>query len=201
MKLVLMVNIPKAISLPADATDKERKLVQRIAKVKGEDRGTLRTQIAEFSSSTSQHFAVGQLSYIITVGNIIPPNQKMKFTDLRSMLHANIYQLLLAFLRTNLVDDNIVDDLTVEQGTTVFAASHSTQVLSHLIKDGIRFGCSTEIRKQANQYASVNFQGYRAPCRILYHFAIHLGQRPPIYCCAIQRALSDDTIPLMPWTL
>lgn len=53
MKLVLMVNTPEAISMPADATDKERKLVQRIAKVKGEDRGTLRTQIAEFSSSTS----------------------------------------------------------------------------------------------------------------------------------------------------
>lgn len=125
----------------------------------------------------------------------------MKFADLRSIPHANIYQLLLAFLRNHLVDDDIVDDLTVKRGATVFAASQSTQLLSHLIKDGIRFGCSTATRTQADQYASVNFQGYRAPCRIIYHFAIHLGQRPPIYCSAIQRVLSDDSIPLMPWAL
>lgn len=125
----------------------------------------------------------------------------MKFADLRSIPHANIYQLLLAFLRNHLVDDDIVDDLTVKRGATVFAASQSTQLLSHLIKDGIRFGCSTATRTQADQYASVNFQGYHAPCRIIYHFAIHLGQRPPIYCSAIQRVLSDDSIPLMPWAL
>ncbi|KAG2343762.1 hypothetical protein BDR05DRAFT_947875 [Suillus weaverae] len=148
-----------AISLPEGASDKEHKLVQRAIDQKGLDRGTLRTQIAQFTASS-----------------ILPPRltSKTKFTSLRGLQHPQVYQLLVGFLQHKFPNLNVVDDMTAELGTTVLFASPSAKVLPFIVKDGIRFGSATATRTNADQFAV-------------------------FYCSAVQKMVSDDRIPAMPW--
>ncbi|KAG2737679.1 hypothetical protein P692DRAFT_201674704, partial [Suillus brevipes Sb2] len=172
-----------AISLPEGASDKEHKLVQRAIDQKGLDRGTLRTQIAQFTASS-----------------ILPPRltSKAKFTSLRGLQHPQVYQLLVGFLQHKFPDLNVVDDMTAELGTTVLFASRSTKVLPFIVKDGIRFGSATATRTNADQFAGVLMHDTRVPCKIIYHFEIHLPDQV-FYCSAVQKMVSDDRIPVMPW--
>ncbi|KAG1818780.1 hypothetical protein EV424DRAFT_1347585 [Suillus variegatus] len=163
-----------AISLPEGASDKEHKLIQRAIDQKGLDRGTLRTQIAQFTSASS----------------ILPPRltSKTKFTSLRGLQHPQY----------KFPDLNVVDDMTAELGTTVLFASRSAKVLPFIVKDGIRFGSATATRTNADQFAGVLMHDTRVPCKIIYHFEIHLPDQV-FYCSAVQKMVSDDRIPIMPW--
>ncbi|KAG1831439.1 hypothetical protein DFJ58DRAFT_848212 [Suillus subalutaceus] len=163
-----------AISLPEGASDKEHKLVQRAIDQKGLDRSTLRTQIAQFTSASS----------------ILPPRltSKTKFTSLRGLQHP----------QHKFPDLNVVDDMTAELGTTVLFASRSAKVLPFIVKDGIRFGSATATRTNADQFAGVLMHDTHVPCKIIYHFEIHLPDQV-FYCSAVQKMVSDNRIPVMSW--
>ncbi|KAG1813652.1 uncharacterized protein BJ212DRAFT_1447836 [Suillus subaureus] len=168
-----------AISLPEGASDKEHKLVQQAIDQKGLDRGTLHTQIAQFTSVN-----LNILLTLRTASSILPPwlTSKTKFTSLRGLQHPQVYQLLVGFSQHKFPDLNVVDDMTVELGTTVLFTSQS----------------ATATQTNADQFAGVLMHDTCVPCKIIYHFEIHLPDQV-FYCSAVQKMVSDNKIPVMLW--
>ncbi|KAF8119204.1 hypothetical protein EV363DRAFT_1400949 [Boletus edulis] len=145
-----------AVSLPADGSDKERKLIQRILDHKGLDRGTLQTQIAGF-----------------TAGSNVPLYlSSKKFHNLRDLSHPGVYGLLISFLQNHFPELSIRDDMSTDIGGTVLFANQSVRVLPFVIKNGIRFGCSTAMRTSSDHFAGVLFEDGRWPCKVVYHFEL-----------------------------
>ncbi|KAG6882621.1 hypothetical protein C0992_011209, partial [Termitomyces sp. T32_za158] len=89
------------LSLPADATSKERNLVQRVVAAHGRTRGTLEGYIAGFSSEN----------------RVLKPNSAKKITNLRQLQDKNIYALLLQYAQATWSDLSIVDDFTIAPGS------------------------------------------------------------------------------------
>lgn len=109
--------------------------------------------------------------------------------------------LLLKFAQNHWPLLRIVDDFTIEHGATIFMGSKSAKSHAFIYKDGIRFGCATAPRTDADQYACADIAGTRLPCRILYHFELSVANEQPLLCSVIQRLLSDEDFPRLGWDL
>ncbi|GBE85854.1 hypothetical protein SCP_0803760 [Sparassis crispa] len=173
------------LSLPNDVSPEERKLIQRACSDKGATRGTLRTQIAGFTSGCT----------------ILKPKSAKKFTDLRTFPHPTVYSMLLEYTRKTWPELNIEDDFTTDRNAILFLAARSSKALPFICKDGIHYSSSMDHRSQADRFACIDMDGSRVPCRLIYHFEITISDKPPIVCSIVQRMVSDDDIPTFPWSI
>ncbi|GJE95314.1 hypothetical protein PsYK624_114980 [Phanerochaete sordida] len=174
-------------SLPEDASKKERELIEKITRQKGTDRGTLRTHLAGFAAESS-----------VTV----PKRYLKNYFDIRALRDApQVYQLLLEFARRTWPGVNIVADGTIEEGSTALLFEHSCKLLRVVYKDGVRYGSCEDTRTTLDRFGCVDIENYRYPCNILYHFQLEIPDKDPVNCSVIQRCISDDNIPGMPWDL
>jgi hypothetical protein len=134
-------------------------------------------------------------------GQITKSKGRKKATDLRALSHPQIYNLLLKFSQDHWTALRIVDDFTVEPGATLFVGTQSAKSHTFVFKDGIRYGCATATRTDADQYAFVEIEGTRSPCLIQYHFDISVGDESPITCSIVQRMNTDEDFPRLGWDL
>ena len=134
-------------------------------------------------------------------GQIIKSKGRKKTTNLRTLTHPQIYTLLLKFAQDHWAQLRIIDDFTVELGATLFIGTQSAKSHAFIFKDGIRYGCATAARTDADQYAFVDIDGTRLPCLIQYHFDISVGNESPITCSIIQRMNADEDFPRLGWDL
>ena len=144
------------------------------------------------------------ITYQITLalgGQIIKSKGRKKATNLRTLAHPQIYTLLLKFAQDHWAQLRIIDDFTVELGATLFIGTQSAKSHAFIFKDGIRYGCATAARTDADQYAFVDIDGTRLPCLIQYHFDISVGNESPITCSVIQRMNADEDFPRLGWDL
>jgi hypothetical protein len=122
-------------------------------------------------------------------------------TDLRKLPIPGIYNLLLEFSRCRWPELNIVHDFATDSNGTPFFGEGSARMCSFIIKDGIRYGCSTAKRTQADRFACIEINGTRLPYQLVYHFEISVGGRTSVMCSVVKRCCGDEDIPPMPWDL
>ncbi|EIW73972.1 hypothetical protein CONPUDRAFT_160538 [Coniophora puteana RWD-64-598 SS2] len=176
-----------AVSLPEDASERERELVERIINGKGMDRGTLNNQNTEFASG----------------GTVIPSRQtSKKHVNLRTLQHPEVYGLLISYLQSleTLGPLNIVDDMSTGCDITIVSASGSTRISPFITVNGIRIGSAYTRRTNTDEFAGIETDDSLAPCKVLYHLIVEVPHHAePIYCSAIQRMIQGSDIPEMPW--
>ncbi|TFK48361.1 hypothetical protein OE88DRAFT_1684365 [Heliocybe sulcata] len=153
--------------VPEDASPMERNIVKRILTRECPSRGTLETQLASFAAGTAD-------------GAIRPPKGQKQLTNLHKLKDKSIYGMLLVYCQKLWPDIHIIDDLTPDPNATMFVGARSARMLPFIYKDGIRYGCSTAVRTQADCFACIDFPEFRAPCELLYHFELTLRGRPSV---------------------
>jgi hypothetical protein len=142
------------------------------------------------------------LIYFRVGDKILTPKSIKKPVNLRVLPHASIYGLLLAHARTVWSDISIVDDFTAENGSLTFSGLSSAISYPFLVKDGIRYGCSTAMQTDSDQFALLDIDGSRLPCQIVYHFELKIDTKEPVLSTVIRRLLADsELIPQLPWDL
>ena len=134
-------------------------------------------------------------------GQITKSKGRKKTTNLRTLAHPQIYTLLLKFAQDHWAHLQIIDDFTVELGATLFIGTQSAKSHDFVFKDGIRYGCATAARTDADQYAFVDIDGTHLPCLIQYHFNISVGNESPVTCSVIQCMNTDEDFPRLGWDL
>ena len=134
-------------------------------------------------------------------GKITKSKGRKKPTNLRTLAHPQIYTLLLKFAQDHWAQLQIIDDFTVALGATLFIGTQSAKSHDFIFKDGIRYGCATAARTDADQYAFVDIDGTRLPCLIQYHFDISVGNESPVTCSVIQCMNTDEDFPRLRWDL
>ncbi|THH15065.1 hypothetical protein EW146_g5356 [Bondarzewia mesenterica] len=172
------------VTLPEDASLQERKLLTWLIQDNGVSRGTLCTLLSGFNNDTS-----------------IQVLHHSKFTDLRKLAHPEVYGILLEYARTLWLDLNLINYMTIEQGTMIFSASHSVKHLPFLYKGDVHYGSCTAKRTQADQYAVVEFNNLWVPCRLTYHFELQIAGRAATMCSVVKCMLMDDELPIFPWSI
>lgn len=115
-----------------------------------------------------------------------------------------MYSLLLDFARRTWPALSIIDDLDDEPFSglaATFMANRSAFKIPFITKGGVRYGSLADKRTEADEYACVDFDNSRIPCRLLYHFELHIGTKDPVICSIVERMCADDKIPVFPWSL
>jgi hypothetical protein len=134
-------------------------------------------------------------------GQITKSKGQKKTTNLRTLAHPQIYTLLLKFAQDYWAQLRIINDFTVKLRATLFIGTQSEKSHAFIFKDGIRYGCATAARTDADQYAFVDIDGTRLPCLIQYHFDISVGNKSPVTCSVIQCMNTDEDFPRLGWDL
>lgn len=141
---------------------------------------------------------------LVSGSTIIMSKGQAQPTNLQLLPHRdnpNVYMLMLKFAHTQWPALDIVDNLTIQAGATVFHGTQSACSFPFIYKDGIHYGCFMATHTDAYQYALANISGSQIPCRIINHFQISVGNEKPLGCTIIQQFVSDNNIPQFPWDL
>ncbi len=130
-------------------------------------------------------------------------SKDIKYIDLRALSNGriNTYGLVLAYLQKKWPDTPLENDLALQPDTVPLVASRCAVGHTFMYKDSIRYGSSLDNRSTKDRFGLVDFADTQVPCKLLYHFEIHIGGKSPVFCSVIQRMLADDAIPSMPWDL
>ena len=94
-----------------------------------------------------------------------------------------------------------VNDKLITTDGTPFYAHSTSRSLPFIIKNRLRYGCSTDVRTDADIYAGVDLDGVRTPCEIVAHFKITVAGQTPHFCSVIRQFDCDEDIPAMPWDI
>jgi hypothetical protein len=119
--------------------------------------------------------------------------------DLHSTPVPGLYFLMLDFARTCWPDLQLTSDLEPEPGGYPFIYNKVAETLPFVYRNGIRFGCESTKRTQADKLAFVQFGNSFVPCRIEYLFRITVEKKEPRICAVVAQMVADDHIPAMPW--
>ncbi|KAI0826846.1 hypothetical protein BC628DRAFT_1410053 [Trametes gibbosa] len=114
------------------------------------------------------------------------PHKVKRLTNLCSLAHPEVYELLLTFVQWVWPDLHLVNEFNIDPHATIFSSTQSARLFPVIAVDSSRYGSITDGRSSADRYACVDFGSSRFPCRILYHFEL---------------LVSDDKIPVFPWSL
>ncbi|KAF5368271.1 hypothetical protein D9615_010359 [Tricholomella constricta] len=171
-----------------NAHDLERQYINSIIRNEARQRGGMVTQIAVFQAEAK------------TDGVKLPKHQKSKFIDLRSLHNGQVYGLVLAHLQQVYPDLNLIDDHSQAQGTPFWGRKSTTSV-SYIRKHGLRYGCASNTRTQADSFAFITRNGARVPVQLHTLLVVTLAGRPPHVCALIRRLSSDENLPDFPWDL
>lgn len=75
--------------------------------------------------------------------------------------------------------------MTVNKVGIIVSANHSVKVLPFIMKDDIRFGLATTAKSSSDQFASVVVENVHFPCKILYHFKVHIPHQETLLSCFV----------------
>ncbi|EIW84541.1 hypothetical protein CONPUDRAFT_49943 [Coniophora puteana RWD-64-598 SS2] len=178
------------ISLPPGAHKLERDALDEIIKTQARNRGAMMTEIAIYQSEAAED-------------NVRLPSRAAKFVNLRaeqSNTSPDLYRLLLGYCRRLWPDLKLASDRSCRPDTTPFVSHRVARALSYVRKDGIRYGSTTNRRTQADAFAFINdSDSVRVPVRIHSLYSVVVGDKQPHVCAVIERLVSDENIPALPW--
>lgn len=98
-------------------------------------------------------------------------------------------------------EPDLINDKLITGDGTPFYAHNTTRSLPFLMKNGLRYGCSTAVRTGADIYAGVDMDGARVPCEIVAHFEIRIADNKPHFCSVIHQFVYNKDILSMPWDI
>jgi hypothetical protein len=113
----------------------------------------------------------------------------------------DLYERVLAHISKIWPELSLVNDKLITTDGTPFYAHSMSCSLPFIIKNGLRYGCSTAVRTDADIYAGVDLDGVRTPCEIVAHFKIMVAGQTPHFCSVIRQFDCDEDIPAMPWDI
>ncbi|KAF9455543.1 hypothetical protein BDZ94DRAFT_1179759, partial [Collybia nuda] len=175
------------LSLPDNAHELERKILDQIVKDEARQRGGMVTQIAVFRSKAS------------TDGVKLPKRRKEKFVDLHSLNPVGrVYPLLLEYVQQSWPNLQLVDEYSQDPGT-LFWGRKSATIINYVRKNGIHYGCTSNQRTQADSFAFIVKDGRRIPAELNTLLVVHVANKDPHVCALVRRFTSDENIPTFPW--
>ncbi len=170
--------------MPESASAKERELIKRVIATNTHSSGTLRS-----------HMFAG------TGSSVKVPSRIKKCCDLRTLPHADTYQLLLKFMQQTVWPDRrIANEFNVDPDCITFSSTSSARLFPVIAVNSTRFGSIMDKRSTNDRFGCVDFKTSRVPCKILYHFELAIPGSI-ILCSVVQRMFSDDSLPVFPWSL
>lgn len=201
------------LSLPPNAHAQERAMLDRIIESEGRQRGSMMTQIAIFQSEVDTGVSFSCLPFHPT--NLISIHEdKVKLPKSVGKLPVNllqrdptgqIYRLLLAYSQSLWPDLHLVAQFSMTEGLS-FIPGNVAREVPYIRKDGIRYGCTSNKRTQADSLAFVSqsaVSDIRQAVEIINYYVIQIPNtdKPPHVCSLVRRMFSDDQLPRMPWDL
>jgi hypothetical protein len=131
----------------------------------------------------------------------LPLRRKCKFVDLQALDPiGQVYPLVLEYAQHLWPQLELIDDFSQDEGTPFWSGKSATTV-SYVRKNGIRYGCTSNRRTQADSYAFIVKDGVRVPAEIHTLLVLHVTDEPPNVCALVRRFVSDGNIPEFPWDL
>ncbi|KAG2126265.1 uncharacterized protein EDB93DRAFT_1257640 [Suillus bovinus] len=177
-----------ALSLPEDAHDMERAVLNEIINTQAQQRGSMMMEIAIYRSEAAHD-------------NVRLPLRQAKFINLCTFGPEGVlYPCLIAYCRLIWPDLTIVNDFSPDAGIPFFA-SKVARALTYICKDGICYGCTTNRRTQSDAYAFISYDQSWFPVEITALLVVGVSNKVPHVCALVRRFKSDENIPLMPWSL
>jgi hypothetical protein len=190
------------ISLPPDAHNLERKILDSYIKESGNERGGMLTQIAIFRSEASTGgfdlVLLSRIPFKRITDSISLPKRIGKPIDLRSIQPVGTYGLLLAYCRRLWPDLHLIDDFSLDEGLT-FLASKSARALPYIRKDSLRYGSTSNRRTKADSYAFISLGGTRVPVEISLLLAVQVPGKRPHICAVVRKMTVADGFRHLPW--
>ncbi|KAJ8693146.1 hypothetical protein PTI98_010388 [Pleurotus ostreatus] len=110
------------------------------------------------------------------------------------------YRLLLRYFQDLWPDLDLVTEFANHPGQA-FVAERVARALPYIRKDGIRYGCASNRRTQADCYAFIIEDQARLPVKIEALLVVNIPgcHKPPHVCAIVKRLRADENIPILPW--
>ncbi|KAH9839027.1 uncharacterized protein C8Q71DRAFT_893893 [Rhodofomes roseus] len=193
VKSQLVHNLISRLENLQDKSDADRRIIVRLKSLiasesrPNQQRGTLLNLIGQMAATESPE-------------RVQHPKHPRKL----KLRQVGIYGLILQFLKTTWghIVQLAPDTAPVDAGEP-FVASH-VPFYSHILVDGIRYGVHN--MRSGQGYCYAYFDG-RIPARISHLLRVtHIRRDPALpsletTCAVVQRFVSDDDIPVMPWAM
>ncbi|KAF8968602.1 hypothetical protein BDZ97DRAFT_1916035 [Flammula alnicola] len=184
------------LELPDDAHQHERVLIERILKSEGK-RGGMMAEIAIFHSEASTDS--------VSLPKRLPKPLNLYAVNLRGQGAdgTDLYSLLFEYLKQRWPALNLRRAYSVQQEGTPFVGTTAARQLPYVRKDGIRYGCVSNLRTKTDSFAFIQRDGVRVPVEIEDLFMIKIPDcdQPAHACALVRRLRADDNIPTLPWDL
>ncbi|CUA70797.1 U3 small nucleolar RNA-associated protein 6 homolog [Rhizoctonia solani] len=173
-------------SLPDNASDEERSVLDQLCRSSQDQRGTL------LAMTESLH---GQRAVIK------PSAVPQKYVDLRSLDETgDIYLAVLHFAQDQWPHRRLISDINFIDRGQFFLSHKSARQLQFIHRNNIRYGCSSSLRTKADQHAMLQTGEERVPVQILWHFQVEIPGEEPVICTIVARLATEGT-PVLPWSL
>ena len=135
------------------------------------------------------------------IDNVHLPLTKGKAINIRlAEPIGRLYSLLLTHCRESWPELNLVDDMSMEDGTP-FHGHRVAKSLNYIRKDGIHYGCASNKKLQVDSFAFISTGISRSPVQIHSLFLIEIDGKPPQVAVLICQMVSDAAMPTFPWDL
>ncbi|KAF8803058.1 hypothetical protein BYT27DRAFT_7110771 [Phlegmacium glaucopus] len=182
------------LALPDNAHERERAMLERIIESEGRKRGSMMTQIAIFRSEVD----TDKVKLPKKIG-------KLPVHLIQRDPTGQTYRLLLEYSQILWPDLNLVAQFSPIDGLSLIPGNVAREV-PYIRKDGIRYGCTSNKRTQADSLAFISQSAesdIRQAVEIINYYVIQIPNtnKPPHVCALVRRMFSDDQLPRMPWDL
>ncbi|PPQ79796.1 hypothetical protein CVT26_012594 [Gymnopilus dilepis] len=182
------------ISLPANAHERERAMLNQIVESEARQRGSMMSQIAIFQSE-------------VDTDHVKLP-KRIKKAPINLIQHdpsGNLYRLFLSYCQSLWPDLNLVPQFSPVEGRS-FVPNNVARPVPYIRKDGIRYGCMENKRTKADSVVFISQSeqsDIREAAEILAYYVVCIPDtdKSPHVCAVVRRLFSDEQLPHLPWDL
>lgn len=185
------------LSLPDNASDKERNLIDRIIRTGATRiRGGTLTDLAILQAETS----ADRVSLPKRTGKVDLYNLRLRRPGAADL--SDVYTLLLEHCQRTWPAANLRRELSAYENGPPLPRKGAVFTLTYVRKDSIRYGATTNVRTQADTFAFIQHRGKRTPVEIEALYLVRLSDLnlPDHVCALVRRLATDEDIPRMPWS-